>query len=77
MVDLDKQPVDTDSCQTSGLTPLFKESMNVHRVTGVRTAVILHQSFLVFTLVNNIVLQNKVYTEINLQLDKSSNEADK
>ena len=43
MVGLDKQPVDTNTSQTSGLTSRFQESMNVHRGTGVSTAVILHQ----------------------------------
>ena len=77
MVNLDKQPVDTDSSQASGLASRFQESINVHRGTGVSTAVTLHQScfflyFTCFTLVKNIILQNKVYTEIHLQLDKSS-----
>ena len=36
MVGLDKQPVDTDSFQASGLAR-FQESMNVHRGTGVTT----------------------------------------
>ena len=34
MVGLDKQPVDTDSSQASGLASRFQESMNVHRGTG-------------------------------------------
>ena len=42
---LDKQPVDTDSSQASGLAPRFNESMNVHRGSCVSTAVTLHQSF--------------------------------
>ena len=61
MAGLDKQPVDTDSSQTSGLASRCQESMNVHRGTGVSTAVTLHQSFFVlnmFTLVTNILLQN-------------------
>ena len=83
MVGLDKQTVDTDSSQASGLASRFQESMNVHRGTGVSTAVSLHhchQSFLYFTcftLVINIILQNQVYTEIHLQLDKSSIEVEK
>ena len=39
MVGLDKQPVDTDSSQASGLAFRFQESMNVHRGTSVSTAV--------------------------------------
>ena len=45
IVDLDKQPVDTDPSQASGLASRFQESMTVHRGTGVSTAVTLHQSF--------------------------------
>ena len=45
MVPLDKQQVDTDSSQSSGLASRFQESMNVHRGTGVSTAVTWHQSF--------------------------------
>ena len=48
MVGLDKQPVDTDSSQASGLAYRFQESMNVHHGTDVSTAVTLHQSFFVF-----------------------------
>ena len=48
MVGLDKQPVDTDSSQASGLTSHFQESMNVHCGTDVSTAVTLRQSFFVF-----------------------------
>ena len=44
-IDLNKQPVDTESCQISGLAPLFQKSIFVHRGTGVRTAVTLNQSF--------------------------------
>ena len=60
MVGLDKQPIDTDSSQASGLASCFQESINVHRGTGVSTAVTLHQSFFFtcFTLVTNIRLQN-------------------
>ena len=43
---LGNQPVDTDSSQASGLTSRFQEFMNVHRGTGVSTAVTLHQSFI-------------------------------
>ena len=46
MVGLDKQPVDTDSSQASGLASRFQESMNVPRGTGVSTALTLRQSFL-------------------------------
>ena len=53
MAGLDKQPVNTDSSRAPGLTSCFQESMNVHRGTGVSTAVTLHQSFLY-----NILLQN-------------------
>ena len=81
MVGLENYPVDTDSSNASGLTSRFQESMNVHPGTGISTAVTLHQSFFLYftclTLVNNIILQNKVYTNINLQLDKSSNEVEK
>ena len=45
MIDVDKQPVDTDSPQASGLASRFQKSMNVHRGTGVSTTVTLHQSF--------------------------------
>ena len=45
MEGLDKQPVDPDSSQVSGLASRLHESMNVHRGTCVSTAVILHQSF--------------------------------
>ena len=79
MVGLDKQPVDTDSSQASGLASRFQESMNGHRGTGVGTAVTLYQSFLYFTCftsINNIILQNKMYTKIHLQLDKSSNKVE-
>ena len=48
MVRLDKQPVYTDSSQSSGLAPRFHESMNVQRAAGVSATVTLHQSFLVF-----------------------------
>ena len=48
MVGLDKQPIDTDSSQASGLASGFQESMNIHRGTGVSTAVTLHQSFFLF-----------------------------
>ena len=61
MVGVDKQPVDTDSSQASGHASRFQDSMNVHRGTGVSTAVTLRQSFLYFTcftLVNNIILKN-------------------
>ena len=34
IVDLDKQPTDTDSSQASGLASRFKESMNVNSGTG-------------------------------------------
>ena len=60
MVGLDKQPVDTDTSQASGLAFRFQESMNVHRGTGVSTADTLHQfllCILCFTLINNIILQ--------------------
>ena len=67
MVGLDKQPVDTDSSTASGLASHFQKSMNVHRGTGVSTAVTLHQSFLYFT----------CFTKIHLQLDKSSNKVEK
>ena len=82
MVGLDKHPEGTDSShsQACGLASRFQESMNAYRGTGVSTAVKLHQSFLYFTcftLVNNIILQNKVYTKIHLQLDKSANEVEK
>ena len=78
LVGLAKQPVDTDSSQACGLASRFQESMNVQRGTGVSTAVTLHQSFfLYFTLVNNIILQNKVHTKIHLQLNKSFNEVEK
>ena len=53
MLGLDKQSVDTDSSQAHGLNSHFQESMNVHRRTGVSTAVTLHQPFLY-----NILLQN-------------------
>ena len=71
MVGLDKQPVDMpDSSQASGLASRFQESMNVHRGTGVSTAVTLHLfCILRFTLVNNIITQNLVYTKIHLQLN--------
>ena len=65
------QPVGTDSSQESGLAPRFYESMDVHRRTDVSTAVTLHQSFLYFSLVNNIILQNKGHTKIHVQLNKS------
>ena len=42
MVGLDKQLVDTDASQASGLASRFKESMSVHRGTGVSTVVTLH-----------------------------------
>ena len=77
IVGSDKYPGDTDSSQASGLASFFQKSMNLHRGTGVSTVVTLHQSFLYFTLVNNIILQNKVYTKIHLQLDKSSIEVEK
>ena len=48
MVGLDKQPVDTDASQVSGLASRFQKSMNVHRGTGLSAAVTLHQSFFVF-----------------------------
>ena len=60
MVGLNKHPIDTDSSKASGLASRFQESMNIHRGTGVSTAVTLHQSFLYstcFTFVNNIILQ--------------------
>ena len=63
MVGLDKQPLNTDPSQTSGLAPRFQESMNVHRGAGVSTAVTL-QTFLYFTMVH-------------LQLNISSNEVEK
>ena len=47
MVGLDKQLVDTDSSQASGLAPRFQESMNVQRGTYFSTAVTLNKSFLV------------------------------
>ena len=50
MVGLDKQPIDTDSSQASGLASCFQESINVHRGTGVSTAVTLHQSFFLHVL---------------------------
>ena len=80
IVGSDKQPVDTDSFQASGLVSRFQESMNVHRGTGVSTAVTLHQSFLVlymFYIGYYILLQNEVTAKIHLQLDKSSNEVEK
>ena len=79
IIGLDNQPVDTDSSKASGLASGFQESMNVNRGTVVNTSVTLHvhQSFLYFTLVNNIILQNKGYTKIHLQLDKSSNQVEK
>ena len=64
--------IDTVSSQASGLFFRFQESMNVHRGTGVSTAVTLHKSFILyFTLVKNIILFNKIYTKIHLQLDKA------
>ena len=77
MVSLDKQPVDTDSSQAFGLALRFQESMNVHRGTGVTTAVPSAFILVYFTLVNNIILQNKVHTKIYLQLIKSSNKVEK
>ena len=58
MVGLDKQPLDTDSFQACGIASRFQESINVHRGTGVSTAVTLHLSFLYFTwftFVSNII----------------------
>ena len=51
MVGLDKQTVDTNSSQASGLASRFQESMNVNCGTGVSTTVLvtLHQSVLYFT----------------------------
>ena len=50
VVGLDKQPVDTDSSHASGLACRYQESMNVHRGTGVSTAlstaITLHFSIL-------------------------------
>ena len=46
MLDVDKQPVDTDSSLASVLASSFQESMNVHRGTCGSTTVTLHQSFL-------------------------------
>ena len=66
MVGLDKHPEDTDSSQASCLASRFQEPMNVHRGTGVNITVTLHQSFLYltcFTVLNNIILPNKVYTK--------------
>ena len=81
MVGLDKKKKPSrHSSQASGLASRFKESMNVHRGTGVNTEVTLNQSVLYFTcfiLVNNIILQNKVYTKIYLQVDKNSNKVEK
>ena len=42
IADLNKQPVDADSSQASGLASRFQESINVHRGTGVSTAETLH-----------------------------------
>ena len=78
MIGLDKQTVDTDPSQASGLASRFQESMNGHRVTGFSTAsIFFFLYFSCFTLVNNIILQKKAYTKIHLQLDKSSNEVEK
>ena len=46
--------------------------MNVHRGTGASTAVTASVFFVI--LHKNIILKNKVYTKIHLQLDKSPNE---
>ena len=55
MVGLDILPADTVSSQSSGLASRFQEPMNVHRGTGVSTAVTLHQSaFFVFYMSNII-----------------------
>ena len=59
MVGLGYQPVDTDSSQPPGLASRFQESMNVHRGTGVSTAVTMHQFFFYFTLVNDIYYKIK------------------
>ena len=48
MVGLDKQPVDTDLFQASGLSSRFQESTNVHRGTGVSTAEFCISLFFVF-----------------------------
>ena len=48
MVGFDKQPVDTDSSQASGLAALFQGSMNVYHSTGVSSTVTLHHFLNVF-----------------------------
>ena len=79
MVGLDKHLVDTDSSQAYGLASGFQDSMHVHLRTGVgnhsKTASVFFY-FSCFTSVKRHIT-TKVYTKINLQLDKSTNEVDK
>ena len=62
MVGLDKQPVDTDSSQVSGLASRFQESMNVHRGLLSEIAVTLHQFLLYFTYLHWLITSSRGLT---------------